>query len=213
MTAPSTGDGATGAGCGDVWGSPSVDPSRGLVIFGTGNCTDPDRWGRFSDAMVAVDLATGALRWTFQPHGSNRDDLDFAGAPNLMTVDGRALAGLGNKDGTYYIVDRTTGAHGERGARHRARPAPSRRQLLHRRVHRTLGVSRRHRRRWNGRRPGPVPARHPGADRRHPLAEPGAERDVRRERDRPRHRDHRWNGLHAPGRQRSRPAASCGRTR
>jgi hypothetical protein len=79
------------------------------VIFGTGNCTNPERWGRFSDAMVAVDLETGAVRWTFQPHPSNRDDLDFAGAPNLMTVDGRALAGLGNKDGTYYIVDRTTG--------------------------------------------------------------------------------------------------------
>jgi hypothetical protein len=80
-----------------------------LVIFGTGNCTDPERWGRFSDAMVAADLETGAVRWTFQPHPSNRDDLDFAGAPNLMDIDGRALAGLGNKDGTYYIVDRTNG--------------------------------------------------------------------------------------------------------
>ncbi len=109
VTAPSTGVGATGAGCGDVWGSPAVDRARELVIFGTGNCTAPDRWGRFSDAMVAVDLGTGALRWTFQPHQSNRDDLDFAGAPNLIDIDGQALAGLGNKDGVYYVVDRTTG--------------------------------------------------------------------------------------------------------
>jgi polyvinyl alcohol dehydrogenase (cytochrome) len=123
VTAPSRGVGATGAGCGDVWGSPAVDRERDLVIFGTGNCTDPDRWGRFSDAMVAASLETGAVRWTFQPHESNRDDLDFAGAPNLMdlydadvltpgALDAgviRPVAGLGNKDGTYYIVDRTTG--------------------------------------------------------------------------------------------------------
>jgi outer membrane protein assembly factor BamB len=99
----------TGSGCGDVWGSPSVDRDRGLVIFGTGNCVDPDSWGRFSDALVAADLDTGALRWAYQPHPSNRDDLDFAGAPNLFDLDGRALAGLGNKDGTYYVVDRTDG--------------------------------------------------------------------------------------------------------
>jgi polyvinyl alcohol dehydrogenase (cytochrome) len=64
VTAPSTGEGATGAGCGDVWGSPAVDRERGLVIFGTGNCVDVDSWGRFSDAMVAADLRTGAVRWT-----------------------------------------------------------------------------------------------------------------------------------------------------
>lgn len=101
----------TGSGCGDVWGSPAVDPMLGLVIFGTGNCTEPDSWGRFSDAMVAADLETGAVRWTYQPHPSNRDDLDFAGAPNLIDLDGRQLAGLGNKDGAYYLVDRATGAH------------------------------------------------------------------------------------------------------
>jgi polyvinyl alcohol dehydrogenase (cytochrome) len=100
----------TGSGCGDVWGSPSVDRDRGLVIFGTGNCVEPDNWGRFSDALVAADLETGALRWVYQPHPSNRDDLDFAGAPNLFDLDGRALAGLGNKDGTYYVVDRTDGS-------------------------------------------------------------------------------------------------------
>jgi polyvinyl alcohol dehydrogenase (cytochrome) len=106
VTAPSTGDGATGAGAVTSGARPQT---AGPVTSAPG-LHQPDRWGRFSDAMVAVDLATGALRWTFQPHQSNRDDLDFAGAPNLMTVDGRALAGLGSKDGTYYIVDRTTGA-------------------------------------------------------------------------------------------------------
>lgn len=109
ITAPSEGDGATGSGCGDVWGSPSVDRERQLVIFGTGNCVDAQRWGRFSDAMVAADLQTGAVRWTFQPHAPNQDDLDFAGAPNLFDDRGAALAGLGSKDGAYYVVNRDTG--------------------------------------------------------------------------------------------------------
>jgi polyvinyl alcohol dehydrogenase (cytochrome) len=110
VTAPTTGPGATGPGCGDVWSSPAVDEARRLVIFGTGNCTALARWGTFSDAIVAVDLDSGALRWVHQPHAPNLDDLDFAGTPNLLTRDGRDLVGLGNKDGTYYFVDRATGA-------------------------------------------------------------------------------------------------------
>ena len=69
VTAPSTGDastaaGATGAGCGDVWGSPAVDRARGLVVFGTGNCTDAARWGPLADAMIGLDLTDGTRLWT-----------------------------------------------------------------------------------------------------------------------------------------------------
>jgi len=110
VTAPTEGDGATGPGCGDVWGSPSVDPAARLVFVGTGNCTSsPEGYGRFAEAIVALDLGSGAVRWTYQPHQPNRDDLDFAGAPNLFDAGGRALVGLGNKDATYYAVDRSTG--------------------------------------------------------------------------------------------------------
>jgi len=109
-TAPTAGDGATASGCGDVWGSVSADTERQLVFFGTGNCnTAPEGWGRFSEALVAADLATGEVRWTYQPHEPNNDDLDFAGAPNLFAAGGRDLVGLGNKDGDYYAVDRDTG--------------------------------------------------------------------------------------------------------
>jgi polyvinyl alcohol dehydrogenase (cytochrome) len=110
VTAPTEGEGATGPGCGDVWGSPTVDPSTELVFVGTGNCTSsPDGYGRFAEAIVALDLGTGQVRWTYQPHQPNRDDLDFAGAPNLFDAGGRALVGLGNKDAAYYAVDRSTG--------------------------------------------------------------------------------------------------------
>jgi len=110
ITAPTEGEGATGPGCGDVWGSPTVDPAARLVFVGTGNCTSsPDGYGRFAEAIVALDLTTGEVRWTYQPHAPNRDDLDFAGAPNLFSAGGRPLVGLGNKDAVYYALDRATG--------------------------------------------------------------------------------------------------------
>jgi outer membrane protein assembly factor BamB len=110
VTAPTDGAGATGPGCGDVWGSPTVDPAAKLVFVGTGNCTSsPDGYGRFAEAIVALDLGTGQVRWTYQPHAPNRDDLDFAGAPNLFSAGDRLLVGLGNKDAVYYAVDRSSG--------------------------------------------------------------------------------------------------------
>lgn len=102
--------GSEPSGCVGVWSSPAVDLDRRLVVFGTANCpSSPDGWGELTEAIVAVDLDDGSLRWSFQPHEPNNDDFDFAGAPNLFTVDGRDVVGLGNKDGYYYVVDRDAG--------------------------------------------------------------------------------------------------------
>lgn len=98
-------------GCGGIWGSPTIDVERGLVFAGTANCP-PDRgdWTQTTEALLAVDLASGELVWSYQPHPQNDRDTDFAGAPNLFSgADGRALVGLGNKDAHYYAVDRDTG--------------------------------------------------------------------------------------------------------
>jgi hypothetical protein len=70
----------------------------------------PDEgWGSHTEAIVAVDLATGEPAWSFQPHEPNTRDHDFAGAPVLFTARGRDLVGLGNKDAVFYAVDRDTG--------------------------------------------------------------------------------------------------------
>jgi hypothetical protein len=80
------------------------------VFAGSANCpASPDGWGPYVESLFALDLGTGEPRWAYQPHEPNNDDLDFAGAPNLFTVDGRDLVGLGNKDGRYYTVDRDSG--------------------------------------------------------------------------------------------------------
>jgi outer membrane protein assembly factor BamB len=111
VLAPTEGDDATGSGCADVWGSPTVDLDRDLVFVGTGDCpTSPEGWGRFAAALVALDLDTGEPVWSYQPREPNNDDFDFAGAPNLFDgTDGTPLVGLGSKDAAYYAVERDTG--------------------------------------------------------------------------------------------------------
>ena len=107
---PDRAGGQVGAtGCVDIWSSPSVDVTRGLVFAGTGNCpSSPEGWGTYTEALFAVDLA-GRPVWSHQPHEPNNDDLDFAGSPNLFRIGDRDVVGLGNKDGAYHVVDRETG--------------------------------------------------------------------------------------------------------
>lgn len=102
--------GLPSGGCGGVWGAPAVDLAGGVVVVGTVNCSRDGSWGPYAEAVVSLDLATGRPRWSFQPHERGNDqDWDFAGAPNLFEIGGRAVVGLGNKDGWYYVVDRATG--------------------------------------------------------------------------------------------------------
>ncbi len=144
-----------------VWGSaPSIDVTRGLVYIGTGNdytvptaladcvsahagdpqaqqtqCYGPlDAPTNYADAIVALDLTTGSVRWAqkFQNYGAwtfacdprlvpylptNRAackdldslDFDFGQAPMIYTaaVNGHAkdLLGVGQKSGVFYALD------------------------------------------------------------------------------------------------------------
>lgn len=102
--------GKPSGGCGSMWGSPSIDVEAREVVVGVGSCFSAESWTEYSEAMVGLDLDTGVPRWSYQPRAElNAQDWDFAGAPNLFTIGGSPVAGLGNKDGWYYVVDRTTG--------------------------------------------------------------------------------------------------------
>ena len=105
-----------------VWSAPTVDTKRGLIYAATGNAyTEPA--AAASDAIVAFDLDTGAVRWTnqFTPDdafilncaGSNPNcpdddgpDFDFGASPVLVTMsDGRDLLIIGQKAGVGYALD------------------------------------------------------------------------------------------------------------
>jgi polyvinyl alcohol dehydrogenase (cytochrome) len=50
---------------GSVWNSPTVDPARHAVYFGTGDATTSPA-AVTSDSVMALDLTTGRVLWTYQ---------------------------------------------------------------------------------------------------------------------------------------------------
>lgn len=102
-----------------VWNTPAVDPRLGLVYLSTGNAA-PDLYGAnragdnlYTASLVALDLATGHVRWAFQEVHHDIWDYDGPQAPVLFNVtrDGRTQPAVGhcNKDGNYFILNRVTG--------------------------------------------------------------------------------------------------------
>jgi polyvinyl alcohol dehydrogenase (cytochrome) len=109
-TAPATCQRPLGGG---VSSSPAIDESTGTVYASVGDCVGSGATG-FTESLLALDAGTGTLRWVFQPIAAgDLGDLDFVASPNLFSADvggtTRRLVGAGNKDGTYYAVDRDTG--------------------------------------------------------------------------------------------------------
>ena len=105
-----------------VWSAPTVDAKRGLIYAATGNAyTEPA--AATSDAIIAFDLDTGAVRWTNQftpddafilncgggnPNCPDDDgpDFDFGASPVLVAMsDGSDLLVIGQKAGVGYGLD------------------------------------------------------------------------------------------------------------
>jgi polyvinyl alcohol dehydrogenase (cytochrome) len=105
-----------------IWASPAIDTKRGLVYAGTGNnYSDPPT--NTSDAILAFDIKTGALKWSKQltedawnascgrpgkpscPANPDRD-VDVGSAPILHTLPGgRDVILVGQKSGVVFALD------------------------------------------------------------------------------------------------------------
>ena len=102
------------------WAGGSVDEGLGLVYFPLGN-QSPDQLGfgrsaeveRFSSSIVALDVATGHLRWVFQGVHHDLWDRDMPAQPTLvdLAVEGKTVPALiaPTKQGELYVLDRRTG--------------------------------------------------------------------------------------------------------
>lgn len=109
-----------------VWGAPTLDTARGLLFFGTGqNYSHPTT--DTSDAIFALDAATGKRRWLTQFTAGDAyniacdlggpncpeplgPDVDFGAPPVLVTtLSGRALLIAGQKSGDVHAMDPDTG--------------------------------------------------------------------------------------------------------
>ena len=106
-------------GGGSVWLTGTYDPALNLTYWGTGN-PGPDynpsqRPGDnlYTDAVVALDADTGALRWHFQFTPNDAYDYDAAQIPVLVDTMWRGaparLMLFANRNGFFYVLDRVTG--------------------------------------------------------------------------------------------------------
>jgi polyvinyl alcohol dehydrogenase (cytochrome) len=98
-------------GCGGVWSSPTLVPSRGYVVLDVADC-DFQNPPPYNEAVFALRIGDGSLAWRFRPAREDKNcDWDFGATANYGTTpDGKPFLGVGGKDGTYYSLDPATGA-------------------------------------------------------------------------------------------------------
>jgi polyvinyl alcohol dehydrogenase (cytochrome) len=104
-----------------IWSAPTVDPARRAVYVATGNAYSAPATAS-SDAVVALDLATGAIRWVRQVTANDvyvsncragnpncpdalGPDHDFGSPPVLAHAAGRDLIVIGQKSGIAFAMD------------------------------------------------------------------------------------------------------------
>ena len=106
-------------GGGGIWQTGSYDATQNLYIVGTGNpfpIYDPQfRPGDnlYTNSVVALDVATGKMKWYFQYTPNDSWDYDEAGVFMLYDtkINGRARKVVGHfaRNGFFYSLDRTNG--------------------------------------------------------------------------------------------------------
>jgi polyvinyl alcohol dehydrogenase (cytochrome) len=107
-----------------VWSAPTIDEKRGLLYITTGDGYSPPA-AATSDAVMALDLATGAVRWAKQTTPGDAftlacvtpsadpisrekcgPDIDYGASAVLRKgADGRSLLLAGQKSGVMYALD------------------------------------------------------------------------------------------------------------
>jgi polyvinyl alcohol dehydrogenase (cytochrome) len=113
-------DSAAGASGAGVWSTPTYDPASNTLYVTTGNnYSEPTTTE--SDAFIALDAATGNVKWVNQrtkddswnfsfPDSKDHPDFDFGDSPQIYYMGGRKVVGAGQKSGFYHVVDAATGA-------------------------------------------------------------------------------------------------------
>jgi polyvinyl alcohol dehydrogenase (cytochrome) len=102
-------------GCGNVWGSPTIEAGNGIEVVGTADCQTRGTTSPHAEHVLGVNIGDGSIAWEFvpprlPPNPGGTDpacDFDFGATPNLGT-DGAGhptFLGVGGKDGTYYSLN------------------------------------------------------------------------------------------------------------
>ena len=103
----------------NAWGFMTVDVERGLLFVPLGTPT-PDFYGGdrkgsnlYGSSLVALDAATGKLKWYFQTTHHDNWDYDLTSPPVLLdiTQNGKTIPAVSQwtKQGLLFLFDRVTG--------------------------------------------------------------------------------------------------------
>jgi polyvinyl alcohol dehydrogenase (cytochrome) len=107
---------------GAIWSAPTIDAKRGQLYVSTGDSyTEIDHPA--SDAVLAMDLKTGKIKWVNQvladdnfmtgafnaPLGKLGPDFDFGSSPQLISMNGKDFVVTGNKSSIVYAMNPDTG--------------------------------------------------------------------------------------------------------
>jgi polyvinyl alcohol dehydrogenase (cytochrome) len=90
-----------------IEGAPTLDTARGLVYVATGDSFNPGLQP-LADAVVALDLADGNVRWSkqLQPPAAEGGPADFLASPILRTLTtGKQMLLAGQRSGMVYGLD------------------------------------------------------------------------------------------------------------
>lgn len=106
-------------GGGPAWVTGSYDPALNLTYWGTGNPGPDYNAGQrrgdnlYTDCVVALDADTGELKWHFQFTPNDAYDYDAVQIPVLVDAqwkgEPRKLMYWANRNGFFYVLDRTNG--------------------------------------------------------------------------------------------------------
>jgi alcohol dehydrogenase (cytochrome c) len=98
-----------------AWNTGTYDPATNQIFWPTGNPAPSNRGtGRagdnlYSNSLLALDADTGKMNWYFQFTRHDEHDWDATQVPVLLDRNGRKLIVQANRNGFYYVIDRTTG--------------------------------------------------------------------------------------------------------
>ncbi len=98
-----------------AWNTGTYDPTTNQIFWPTGNPAPSNRGeGRagdnlYSNSLLALDADTGKLNWYFQFTKHDEHDWDATQVPVMIDANGKHLIAQANRNGFFYVLDRTTG--------------------------------------------------------------------------------------------------------
>src|SRR5262249_27326419 len=111
---------AAGSSGSPIWSSPTFDKGTNTIYATTGNNYSQPTQGT-SDAFIAFDATTGAIKWTnqrtaddewtfvFGDTSEEHPDFDIGDSPQIYKLDGRTYVSAGQKSGFFHVLDAETG--------------------------------------------------------------------------------------------------------